>query len=98
MKLKRTPTSVEILEALRAPGVDFLSVRTLIAVTGEPYNRITASLHNLRRYRVVDVVVEADGTGWWFALPPESDQRSRICREIDAEIHRRRKPKQKPSN
>ena len=93
MKLKRTTTTVEILEALRAPGVDFMSARALVTATGEPYNRITAALHALRHYRAVDVVIEADGIGWWFALPSESDQRQHVCREIAMEIHRRRKPK-----
>ena len=42
----------------------------------ETHNRINAALHHLRKARVVDVVIEPDGTGWWYALPPQEDERS----------------------
>ena len=42
----------------------------------ETRNRINAALHHLRKRRVVDVVIEPDGTGWWYALPAVEDTRS----------------------
>jgi len=79
---KRTTTTTKITEALHAPGVDFMDLKMLMAATHEPVNRVTAALHHLRKKRVVDVVVNADGAGWWFALPPEFDQRSIVHEEI----------------
>lgn len=42
----------------------------------ETRNRINAALHHLRKAQVVGVVIEPDGTGWWYALPPQEDVRS----------------------
>lgn len=53
------------------------SRRAVIAsATKLPLPAVTTCLHNLRHYQAVDVVIEADGVGWWFATP-ESDTRLR---------------------
>lgn len=92
MTIKRTTTTTKILDALHAPGIDFLDVRMLVEITGESSNRVTAALHWLRKVRSVDVVVNADGTGWWFALPPDEDARIRTIDEIKDGIQ---KPKRR---
>lgn len=48
----------------------------------------------LRKYNAADVVIEADGTGWWFATP-ETDQRLwlRDFRTPEAKPRRRRRAK-----
>ena len=71
----KPPTIVSLVEAeLRGAG-DFMSVQMLISRTGAHSNQVTAALFSLRGFRVADVVIEKDGTGWWFALPPEQDTR-----------------------
>jgi hypothetical protein len=43
-----------------------MTTRDLMEATGSNVNQVTAALFHLRKQRVVDVVVETDGTGWWF--------------------------------
>lgn len=61
----------------------------------ETRNRINAALHHLRKARVVDVVIEPDGTGWWYALPPQEDVRSmrQEVRTPEDRPRARRKPR-----
>ena len=69
------------LRAAQIRGVDFMTYRDLEAATGEDPNNVRRTLHYLRARRVVDVVIESDGTGWWFVLPPEYDTRLRKLSE-----------------
>lgn len=97
-KIKQTTTTSLVLGALRATD-DFLDYRALRAMTGRNTNQISAACHELRNHRCVDVVVEPDGRGWWFALPAEQDTR---CRSIDertpeSKPRRPRRPTNKPS-
>lgn len=89
MKSREETHTVKIERALRS-GPEFQTVEMLKKATGESHHNATSSLWWLRRCRVVDVVIEVDGVGWWFALPPEDDLRSRIVEE--------RKPETRPRN
>lgn len=88
------PTYVsQVLELL--PENDFIDVLTLMKLTGCNANQVSAALHSLRKYHRADVVVNEDGTGWWFALPESSDTRSRVLRDraYEAEPRKRRSKK-----
>lgn len=96
MKTIRHPTATTlVLAALRARD-DFMSQRQLReALPGVTANQISAALYSLRKYRAIDVVVEPDGEGWWYALPEVDDKRVRVVPEIKDGIRRNRKPKAK---
>lgn len=70
---------------------DFATIAMIRDATSLNYNQIYASLHNLRRNRVVDVIIDPDGIGWWFARPPEDDTRDRHYVEIKQGIVRPRR-------
>lgn len=91
---KQTVISL-VLAALRESD-DFMNQQALREkLPNVSRNAISAALYSLRKYRAIDVVVEVDGTGFWFALPEISDQRQRTVDEIVEGIHRNRKPKAK---
>lgn len=90
-KIRQPTTTRLVLEQLCAAPNDFMSLRMLMEATGRDYGAVHAALFNLRNYGAVDVVVNADGTGWWFATG--NDQRKRVAYEIVPEIHRKRKPR-----
>jgi len=69
-----------VTEALRSTN-DFMNYQMLCKATGGSQNQVSAACFNLRKFRVVDLVVETDGTAWWYALPPGGDQRTRIVKE-----------------
>jgi hypothetical protein len=73
-KLKETSTVCLVTEALRTAD-DFMSRRMIEFGTGRASNAISGALHHLHKTHVVDVVVDENGTGWWFALPAYMDQR-----------------------
>lgn len=73
-KLKEATCTTRVLEALRSRD-DFTDSLLLRSLTGCSLNQISAACTHLRKYRVIDVVIEPDGRAWWFALPPESDAR-----------------------
>lgn len=58
-------------------------------------NQISAAIHELRKYEVVDVVIDPDGTGWWFTNPKHMDKRSRVVLERTPESKPRRTRKKK---
>jgi len=91
---KEPTTTTLVEEALRARD-DFTSTEMLVRSTNRSRNQVSAALHELRKYRVVDVVVDPYGVGWWFALPPEGDTRSRVVAERTPEEpgNRRRRPR-----
>lgn len=93
-KLKKPTCTSLVLLALRNRD-DFMNHRMLMKETGCSINQITATLHNLRQHRAVDCVINPDGKAWWFACPPEDDNRSKHLDEIQAEIRRKRKPRLK---
>ena len=91
MRAHREPTHTSlVLEALRARD-NFMGYADLRRATGLSANQVSAACYDLRKYRAIDVVVEADGQPWWFALPPESDQRYRPPAERTPESKPRRR-------
>jgi len=87
-KIRQPTTTSLVLEALRATQ-EFMSIDMLRRMT-ERYNvgDVQAALHHLRKYHAVDVVVEKDGTGWWFATG--YDSRRYAQQAIVPDIHRQR--------
>lgn len=93
MKHKEPTWTALVLEALReADG--FMDSAMLRAKTGGNHNQISAACFSLLKYRAIDVVVNADGHGWWFARPPEDDHRlwTRVERTPESKP---RKPRRK---
>ena len=79
MSRNRIPTcTFLVLEALRGSD-DFMNRAMLMAATGYHNNQVDAATHHLRKRHAIDCVVEPDGGAWWYAMPPESDDRSRTC-------------------
>lgn len=95
MKSKH-PTCTSLVEDALRQRDDFMTKRQLREATGLTANRLSAAMHNLwRRYKVIDCVLASDGTSWWWALPPEKDNRNFKRLEICEETKPRkpRKPK-----
>lgn len=87
-KITQPTTTSLVLEALRTTQ-EFMSLDMLRQVTGRfKPGDVRAALLGLRKYHAVDVVVEKDGTGWWFATG--QDTRTKQIREIKPDIHRNR--------
>lgn len=77
MKPGRTANkTLQVLRFLRGRE-DFFTIPQIGQELQITTNQASAALYNLRRTRCVDVVIEPDGTGWWFALPPEMDAHKR---------------------
>ena len=70
-----------VLDALRADPEEFMTRQMLVQATGATDGQVSAALHWLRKAQCVDVVINPDGMGWWFALPPEMDVRQRAPNE-----------------
>lgn len=82
---------VELALRERTALGEFTSVEMLIELTHRTLNQVTAALFHLRARRVADVVVEADGVGWWFARPAEEDDRLRAIVERTPEAKPRKR-------
>jgi hypothetical protein len=79
-----------VYQALLNTQQDFMNVAQLVKATGSNFNQVSAALFSLRKFQAVDVVIENDGVGWWFATP-ETDLRSRHVQErrVEEPGHRR---------
>ena len=95
MRKNREPTCTSRVKAVLQGCNDFMNNTMLRAATGCNINQVSAACHELRKYRVVDCVIEKDGVAWWFALPPEYDQRIREVNERVVEVKPRRPRKRK---
>ena len=91
MRKQPTCTSL-VLEALVGSD-DFLNNRKLMEATGCNIGQVSASTHHLRKRHAIDCVVEPDGVAWWYALPPESDNRMYHHDERTPETKPRRRRK-----
>lgn len=90
-KLKQETYTSRVMEALRKCD-DFMTAQQL----AEKLNHnIHNALRELNLYGAVDWV-EQGGKLWWFALPPESDTRSRVIEERTPETGPRRPKRRKP--
>lgn len=63
------PTCVSLVNDFLKARSDFTSTAMLVRATGCQRSTIMVALWHLRKHRAVDVVIERDGTGWWFATP-----------------------------
>lgn len=89
----KEPTATTVIMATLRAADDFMSQRMLrAACVGVTPNQISAALCHLRKRHAVGVVVEPDGVGWWFALPPAEDDRSRVV-DLRAPELRPRRPR-----
>jgi len=88
---KRPTHTALVLEALVRWPQEFASARDMVAATGSNFNQVSAALHHLRKRHAVDVVVELDGTGWWFATPSNDDRTHVVLERIPED--RPRKPR-----
>lgn len=96
----RKPTATNIVLATLRARDDFMNQRQIReALAGQEINanEISAALYHLRNVQAVDVVVEPDGEGWWFALPAEMDRRVRTISELPQGIKRPRKKRERTS-
>ena len=75
MRGRAEPTWTHLVEEVLRGCDDFMDSSMLMKATGGSRNQISAACHSLRAHRVVDVVINADGHGWWFARPKEEDNR-----------------------
>lgn len=74
-RIKQTCTTKLVLEALRARD-DFVTGQELVAQTGRATSQVWAALIHLLRSHCVGVEVQGNKR-YWYALPPEDDQRLR---------------------
>lgn len=91
VKVYRMPTWTSLVEEVLRQTDDFMNRQMLLVrVSGMTGNQLDAALYHLRKYRVVDVIIQPDGEGWWFALPPDLDTRMRHVLERKPEVRRRK--------
>lgn len=95
MKIKEPTVTGLVLESLRRRD-DFMDLHQLEVATGATRKNIRSALWELRIYHAVDVIVNADGTSWWFALPAEDDTRIREVLQRAPEMKPRRSKPRKP--
>ena len=65
-----------VAEALRGCD-DFLDYHMLRQITGASSTQVSAACFHLRKRHAIDCIIEPDGVAWWYALPPEDDNRMR---------------------
>lgn len=88
--LKQPTITSLVLEALRVQD-DFMSNIMLMRFTGSSADQVSAATHHLRKRHAIDCVIEPDGRAWWYALPPESDNRAFHVDERAPETRPRRR-------
>lgn len=72
---------------------DFLDYRMLRQITGASSTQVSAACFHLRKRHAIDCIIEPNGVAWWYALPPESDDRSIIRTERTPEVNPRKRRK-----
>lgn len=91
MKHRREPFTAIVFRELC--GIeDFLTVAQVAERTKLSVNAVRSALSNLRHYSAVDVVIEPNGVGYWFATP-DYDKRTKCAKEIVEDIHRKQPPR-----
>ncbi len=83
--LPKRPTWTHLVEEALRVADDFLPLEALVKATGGTLNQVTAALHHLQNYRVVDCVASPTGLHWFFR---GEDSR---CRSLEE-----RTPEEKP--
>jgi len=95
MKFRQSTTTSIVLEWLRARD-DFATRTLIVHHTKCQADAVNAALHWLRKCRAVDVIVEPDGRGWWYAMPEECDTRIRVHKERVVEEKRKSRQAKRP--
>lgn len=93
-RIQKEPTTTSLVSEALKSADDFMSYQMLVDRTGRSLNQVVAALHHLRKHHAVDVVVNPDGRGWWYALPDSEDTRSRNV-DMRAPESKPRKPRAK---
>lgn len=95
-KHKRTTITKRVEEFLRESD-DFKSYRELLdhvmSHDDVTISNITAACCHLKQHKVIDFVVDNHMCVWWYALPPDLDDRSRVVekRVVESRPRRRRR-------
>ena len=87
---RKEPTCTSLVESYLRGLDDFADQAMIRAATRCTMNQVSAALFELRKYRVADVVIEPNGSGWWYARPATEDQRYRVVAERIPEVEPRR--------
>lgn len=98
-KADMQPTWTFKVEKALKEADDFMSFEQLRAVTGATHNQMTATLHHLKKSRVVDAL-EGDGRLWWF-LTGEDKRTTKVeerTPEPKGNRHRASRKVSKPNN
>ena len=69
MRHNQRPTCVSLVNNFLKARSDFTNTAMLVRATGCQRSTIMVALWHLRKHHAADVVIEMDGTGWWFATP-----------------------------
>jgi len=88
-KAPKRPTWTHLVEEHLRTADDFLPTEALVKATGGSINQVTAALHHLQKYRVIDCVTSPDGLHWFFR---GEDSRCRSLEERTPE-DKSRKPR-----
>lgn len=95
MGRSKKPTCTHlVLEYLRALD-DFANRDMILTNTGITRDQLSITVHGLRKVHAIDVVIQPNGEAWWYALPPEFDQRHRHVEEIAEGITRKFQPRKR---
>ena len=100
MRPGKEPTWTHLVEQALRGCDDFLNYRMLDKITGGNTNQVSAACFHLRKRHAIDCVIENNGVAWWYALPPENDDRTIIRTERTPEVNprkRRRKTTERTS-
>lgn len=93
-KHKEPTTTSLVVESLKRAD-DFMTYEMLMEATGRNHNQVSAACFHLRKHKVIDVVVNPDGKGWWYVLPETEDKRIRRVDERTPETKPRNRRKKK---
>ena len=88
-KAPKRPTWTHLVEEALRTADDFVSMKTLRVQTGGTSEQVSAALHHLQKYRVVDSVASPEGLHWFFR---GEDSRCRSLEERTPE-DKSRKPR-----
>jgi hypothetical protein len=93
MTAHKKPTCTKLVLDYLIGLDDFATRGMVVAGAGVTVSQITATLHDLKRYKAIDVM-DVDGALWFYATP-DADTRMRHTLEIKDQITRNRKPKKR---
>lgn len=89
-KIKKPTCTSLVEEALRNKD-DFMSKIQLVETTKLTRGQVSAAIHHLwRRCKIVDCIIETDGTSWWYTLSEDKDIRNYKVDERSEELCPRR--------